>query len=142
MTDLERMQKEMAENMKKLKREELIDEYAKNVVEKFTTNIIDYVFLAIEHDDSEMKEHRRQINKFDEKSINTAISKKVREIFNLENDGINENPKSSLILSFERLKIPKNNHQHQLIIKNRNSTQKLENNEGDASRRKPIKRKE
>jgi len=82
-----------------------VNDYAEKVVKEFITNITDYVFLAIEHDDEAMREYIRKVDEFGLTAVNTAIGKKVKEILNLDNCGRNEKPQSRIILSYETHKV-------------------------------------
>ncbi|MDR2478909.1 MAG: hypothetical protein LBD48_06315 [Treponema sp.] len=76
------------------------EEYAEEVVRNFVKEITDHVFLAIQHDENLMREYQSNVNRFHLAPVNTAIGKKVRELLNLENDGVNNSPKSWLIKDY------------------------------------------
>jgi len=82
-----------------------VNQYAEKVVNDFITDITDYVFLAIEHDDVAMREYLDVTSKSGKDEVNQTIGKKVKELLNLENDGETTKCKSSLIESYTRHKI-------------------------------------
>jgi len=82
-----------------------VSQYAEKVVNDFITDITDYVFLAIEHDDAAMREYLAVTSKSGKDEVNQTIGKKVKELLNLENDGETTKCKSSLIESYTRHKI-------------------------------------
>jgi len=76
------------------------NDYAEKIVEDFMKNITDHVFENIQNNEKLMREYQTRVNENSLKSINTAIGKKVKELFNLENDGVCDAPKSWLIKDF------------------------------------------
>lgn len=76
------------------------DDYAEQVVTNFIRNITDQVFLAIQHDDAAMRDYMTNVNRYGLDTINMAIGKKVKVMLNLNNNGENANPKSSLIKNY------------------------------------------
>jgi len=76
------------------------NDYAEKVVKEFMRNITDYVFLNIQNNEELMREYQSQVNSNSLKSVNTAIGKKVKELFDLANDGVCNSPKSWLIKDF------------------------------------------
>jgi len=78
------------------------NEYAERIVKDFMENITDHVFLNIQHNEELMREYQTQVHQNSLQSVNTAIGKKVREIFDLENIEDYYQPKSWLIKSFMR----------------------------------------
>jgi len=76
------------------------DEYAEKVVLEFLRDITDHVFLNIQNNEQLMREYQRQVNENSLKAVNTSIGKKVKEVFDLENDVDCKTPKSWLIQSF------------------------------------------
>lgn len=76
------------------------NEYAEKVVLDFMRNITDHVFLNIQNNEELMRESQRQVNENSLKAVNTAIGKKVKEIFDLKDDGECNRPKSWLIQGF------------------------------------------
>jgi hypothetical protein len=75
-------------------------EYAEKVVLEFMRNITDHVFLNIQSNEGLMREYQTQVNENGLQAVNAAIGKKVKEIFQLENDVICSSPKSWLIKDF------------------------------------------
>jgi hypothetical protein len=75
-------------------------EYAEKVVLDFMRNITDHVFLNIQSNEGLMREYQTQVNENGLQAVNAAIGKKVKEIFQLENDVICSAPKSWLIKDF------------------------------------------
>jgi hypothetical protein len=63
-------------------------------------DITDHVFLNIQNNEDLMRECQRQVNENTLKVVNTAIGKKVRELFQLENGPECDAPKSWLIQTF------------------------------------------
>ena len=82
------------------------NEYAEKIVGDFITDITDCVFLFIERDEKVMKDYMTNVNRFGLDTLNKAIGLKIKEKLNLENDGENNRPKSKLIKSYTRHKIP------------------------------------
>jgi hypothetical protein len=82
------------------------NEYAEKIVGDFITDITDHLFLSIERDDEVMRDYMTNVNRYGLDTLNKAIGLKIKERLNLENDGENGNPKSKLIKSCTRHKIP------------------------------------
>ena len=76
------------------------DEYAEKIVENFMENITDHVFLNIQNNEALMREYQSQVHQHSLQSINTAIGKKVKEIFELQNKSESNQPASWLIKSY------------------------------------------
>jgi hypothetical protein len=76
------------------------DEYAGQVINQFIRKITDNVFLFIEQNDDIMKEYMTNVNRYGLDKVNMALGLKIKEILRLENDGINNDPKSKLIKSY------------------------------------------
>lgn len=77
-----------------------LDEYAEKVVLDFMRKITDHVFLNIQNNEELMREYQKRVNENPLQAVNTAIGKKVREIFQLENGPECNKPKSWLIQGF------------------------------------------
>src|ERR1035437_5582752 len=75
-------------------------EYAEKVVLDFMRNITDHVFLNIQRNEGLMRGYKTQVNENSLMEVNTAIGRKVKELFKLENDGVCDKPKSWLIKDF------------------------------------------
>ena len=76
------------------------NEYAEKVVLHFMRNITDHVFLNIQSNEELMREYQTRVNDNSLQSVNQAIGRKVKEMFQLENDGECTTPKSWLIKDF------------------------------------------
>jgi len=78
-----------------------MNEYVEQVVDRFVTDITDYLFLSIEQDDELMREYILNLSNYGD-NLNRAIGKKIKEKLSLENGEENEKPKSRLIKSYTR----------------------------------------
>lgn len=76
------------------------NEYAEKVALDFMRNITDHVFLNIQNNEELMREYQTRVNENSLHAVNQAIGRKVKEIFQLENDGECNTPKSWLIKDF------------------------------------------
>jgi len=76
------------------------NEYAQKIVLDFLRKITDYVFLSIQNDEERMREYQRQVNEHSLNSVNASIAKKVKEIFDLEDEAKCDTPRSWLIQGF------------------------------------------
>ncbi len=76
------------------------NDYAEKIVNDFMRNITDHVFGNIQNNEDLMREYQTRVNENSLNSINTAIGKKVKELFALNNDGVCDSPKSWLIKDF------------------------------------------
>lgn len=76
------------------------DKYAEEVVLDFMRNITDHVFLNIQNNEGLMRKYQTTVNENSLQSVNQTIGKKVKELFDLENDGQCNGPKSWLIKDF------------------------------------------
>jgi hypothetical protein len=76
------------------------DEYAEKVILDFMRNITDHVFLNIQSNEKLMREYQTRVNENSLLSVNQTIGLKVKEIFDLEDDGECNTPKSWLIKTF------------------------------------------
>ena len=76
------------------------DDYAEKVVRDFMRNITDHVFLNIQNNEELMREYQKRVNENSLQAVNTAIGKKVKDVFELENDVQCTTPKSWLIQGF------------------------------------------
>jgi predicted metalloenzyme YecM len=77
-----------------------VNEYADKVVLDFMRNITDHVFLNIQSNEALMREYQTQVNENGLQTINQAIGRKVKDLFDLEDDGICSAPRSWLIKDF------------------------------------------
>jgi hypothetical protein len=85
------------------------NDYAEEVVGKFIRDITDHVFLAIEHNETLMREYQTNVNRYGLDKVNMAIGKKVKTMLNLDNDGVNKSPKSKLIKDYTCHKLKPSN---------------------------------
>ena len=76
------------------------NDYAEALVKNFIKEITDYLFLSIQHNDSLMREYMTNVNRYGLDTLNKAIGDQVKTLLNLDNDGVNDNPKSHLIKSY------------------------------------------
>jgi transcription termination factor NusB len=76
------------------------DEYGEKVVLDFMRNITDHVFLNIQNNEKLMREYQTQVSLNSLQAINPAIGRKVKEMFQLEDDGECNTPRSWLIKAF------------------------------------------
>jgi hypothetical protein len=76
------------------------NEYAEKIVTEFMRNITDHVFLNIQRNEALMREYQTMVNTNSLQSVNQAIGKKVKELFDLDNDDKCATPKSWLIKDF------------------------------------------
>jgi hypothetical protein len=82
------------------------NDYAEEVVNGFIKDITDHVFLTIQHNEELMREYQTNVNRYGLDKVNMAIGKKVKTMLNLENDGVNDKPKSKLIKDYTYHKLP------------------------------------
>ncbi|MBK1890338.1 hypothetical protein Undi14_09815 [Undibacterium sp. 14-3-2] len=80
------------------------NDYAEKIVRDFMRDITDHIFCNIQNNEALMREYQTQIHQNSLVEVNTAIGKKVKEIFDLENAGESDTPKSWLIKSFTQHK--------------------------------------
>jgi hypothetical protein len=81
-----------------------IDDFTNKVLNSYSKEITDQVFLYIQNDRELMHEYLTLINSNDIRYVNSQIAKAIKERYGLtplENKGV---PKSSLIQSFEEFK--------------------------------------
>ena len=77
-----------------------VNEYAKQIVDRFIYEITDHLFLSIERDDDLMREYMTNVNRFGLDKLNMAIGQKIKEKLALDNGEENKQPKSRLIKSY------------------------------------------
>jgi hypothetical protein len=75
-------------------------EYAEKVVLDFMREITDHVFLNIQHNENLMRDYQTQVNENGLRAVNQAIGRKVKDLFDLKDDGICSAPKSWLIKDY------------------------------------------
>lgn len=80
-----------------------LDDFKKKVVDDFTIQLTDKVFLMIQNDRDLMKEYLSIVEKSNSLSyVNSEIAKEIKKRYNLDNLGErNEVPKSLLIQGHE-----------------------------------------
>lgn len=83
------------------------EEFAQKVVEKFSEEITDSVFLYIENDKELMHDYLRLVSEKDLDTVNKALGRKIKEKFGVENLDRSNNPKSKLIQSYTKHTAPK-----------------------------------
>jgi hypothetical protein len=76
------------------------NDYAAEVVKDFIKDITDHVFLTIQHNEDLMREYQTNVNRYGLSKVNMAIGEKVKTMLNLNNDGVNDHPKSWLIKDY------------------------------------------
>jgi hypothetical protein len=81
------------------------NEYAEALVKGFIKEITDQLFLYIQHNDSVMRDYMTNVNRYGLDTLNMAIGEKVKTLLNLENDGVNDKPKSNLIKTYSYHKL-------------------------------------
>lgn len=83
------------------------EKFAQDVVEKFSKELTDLVFLFIENDKNLMHEYLRLVSDYDLDKVNRDLGKKIKEKFNVENIGRTGATKSKLIQSYTQHTAPK-----------------------------------
>jgi hypothetical protein len=83
------------------------DDYADNLIQKFTREITDRVFLYIEGDQELKRQYDALVAGKRPEPVNQVIGRKVKERFNLDDDGESTTPKSKLIQTFTLHKFKK-----------------------------------
>ena len=74
-----------------------VNEYAEALVKNFVRNITDHVFMAIQNDEELMRDYQTNVNRYGLDTLNIAIGKKIKTLLDLDDDGVNDKPKSHLI---------------------------------------------
>ena len=78
-----------------------LDVFYHEVLESFTAEITDKVFLHIQHNPEFMKRYRALVNANSLNHVNSGLGKAVKTGFELENTGREHEPQSILINSYE-----------------------------------------
>jgi hypothetical protein len=78
-----------------------MDKFTKKVLDRFSKEITDQVFLYIQNDKELMRDYLHLINKNDLKIVNSSIAKAIKSRYNLTNLAKKGKPESSLIQSYE-----------------------------------------
>ncbi len=79
-----------------------VNDYAERIVRNFMLDLTDHVFLHIQHDEELMRGYQTMINENSLRSVNQAIGRKIKEVFDLKNGEICSKPKSWLIKDYTR----------------------------------------
>jgi hypothetical protein len=79
-----------------------IDAFIGTVITRKNEDITDEVFLLIQNDRTFMQQYLRLVETETLDEVNKRIGKKVREVYGLPNTTRNQEPKSTLIQSFQR----------------------------------------
>jgi hypothetical protein len=80
-------------------------EFHDKVLDRFTNNITDRVFLMIQNDPELKVDYQKLIEgleREDVRSMNIQIAKAIKKKYTLESNGENKNPESNLIESYTR----------------------------------------
>lgn len=83
---------------------ESLEDYAEKVVKEYLEHITDHIFVHIQNNEPLMRSYQSQVHLNSLMLVNTAIGKKVKEIFSLENESECHHPKSWLIKSYTKHK--------------------------------------
>jgi hypothetical protein len=83
------------------------EEFAQKVVEKFSEELTDLVFLYIENNKDLMHEYLHLVSDYDLDKVNRDLGKKIKEKFHVDNLGRNDEPKSKLIQSYTQHTAPR-----------------------------------
>ena len=73
-----------------------------DVLESFTVEITDKVFLHIQNNPELMQRYRSLVNANSLNGVNSGLGRAVKEFFALENEGRENRPRSILIDSYEK----------------------------------------
>jgi len=76
------------------------NEYAEKVVLDFMREITDHVFLNIQYNEKLMRDYQTEVDRNGLLAVNSAIGRKVKDLFDLKDDGICSVPKSWLIKDY------------------------------------------
>ena len=84
-----------------------MNSFITQVLNQFSDNITDRIFLMIQEDKELMNEYlnlldRKNSSGVDLDTLNSHVGKAIRTKFNLDNIGISKKPKSTLIKTYER----------------------------------------
>ena len=92
--------------MKEERMQMRLNNYIDTVLNKFADTITGQVFLMIQNDKELMQEYLNLMgNDTDPHTLNCELGKRIKSKFNLKNAGRCNDPKSTLIRSYERHKI-------------------------------------
>jgi|GEM_PF-453686 len=95
----------------KNKNGDIMKQFMDTVLNKFTEDITDKIFLMIQNDHDLMAEYLDLLDKhkdnIDLKTLNSNIGKYIKESFSLDNLSESTEPKSTLIRTFTKHKIKK-----------------------------------
>ena len=76
------------------------------VLEKFTNNITDRVFLMIQSDRELMEDYLNLLKGNERNVINSEMAKAIKSKFHLENGAECDSPESLLIKSYTKFNLP------------------------------------
>jgi len=76
--------------------------FAIKVINEFTLRITDEIFKFIQNDKELMYEYLRVVESRSLDKTNQEIGRAIRELFNFDNKGRENNPTSTLIQSYEK----------------------------------------
>jgi hypothetical protein len=77
--------------------------FKEKVIQRFSAEITDRVFLMIQNDRELLKEYINLLGTHPQKTINSSLAKEIKKRYGLDNKDLkNENPHSLLIQSHER----------------------------------------
>jgi hypothetical protein len=82
-----------------------IDQFTKKAIDKFTVDITDNLFILIQNDKELMQDYLNLLENNKRNVVNSSIAKAIKDSYNLDNIGESQNPKSTLIKTFEQFKI-------------------------------------
>ncbi len=82
-----------------------IDQFTKKAIDKFTADITDNLFILIQNDKELMQDYLNLLENNKRNVVNSSIAKAIKDSYNLDNSGESQNPKSTLIKTFEQFKI-------------------------------------
>ena len=78
--------------------------FTEKVMDRFTKEITDQVFLFIQNDKELLREYLHLLNETKLNSVNSNIAKAIKKRYNLTNLESKGEPKSLLILDYEEFK--------------------------------------
>lgn len=79
-------------------------EFTNKVMNRFTEEITDQVFLFIQKDKELLRDYLHLLNESKLNSVNSNIAKAIKSRYNLTNLDSKGEPKSLLILDYEKFK--------------------------------------
>jgi len=82
-----------------------VNEYAETLVKNFVRDITDHLFLSIQNDEALIRDYLTNVNRYGLDTLNMAIGEKIKTLLDLDDDGMNDKPKSHLIKAFTYHKV-------------------------------------